>query len=108
MLLRFIKLCSHPQVMLSLLFPPLVLLLGFRSGEELKTMPQTREEHQYDDPERSSDSESDTDSDDENMDLRNDHDPEVKLKSSLFKFWKPSVLSFLLLFLLCPPDSVMV
>lgn len=41
-------------------------------------MPQTREEHQYDDPERSSDSESDTDSDDENMDLRNDHDPEVK------------------------------
>lgn len=69
--------------MLSLLFPPLVLLLGFRSREELKTMPQTREEHQYDDPERSSDSESDTDSDDENMDLRNEHDPEVKLKACL-------------------------
>lgn len=68
--------------MLSLLFPPLVPLLGFRSREELKTMPQTREEHQYDDPERSTDSESDTDSDDENMDLRNDHDPEVKLKPS--------------------------
>lgn len=71
------------QVMLSLLFPPLVLLLGFRSREELKTMPQTREEHQYDDPERSSDSESDTDSDDENIDLRNDHDPEVKLKTQM-------------------------
>ena len=44
------------------------------------TMPQTREEHQYDDPERSSDSETDIDSDDENMDLRNDHDPEVRSK----------------------------
>uniref|UniRef100_A0A0P4WG93 TRPM SLOG domain-containing protein n=1 Tax=Scylla olivacea TaxID=85551 RepID=A0A0P4WG93_SCYOL len=73
---------TNIKVMLSLLFPPLVLLLGFRSREELKTMPQTREEHQYDDPERSSDSESDTDSDDENMDLRNDHDPEAPLCNS--------------------------
>lgn len=74
---------TNIKVMLSLLFPPLVLLLGFRSGEELKTMPQTREEHQYDDPERSSDSESDTDSDDENMDLRNDHDPESVFRISV-------------------------
>ncbi|KAG0710418.1 Transient receptor potential cation channel trpm [Chionoecetes opilio] len=69
---------TNIKVMLSLLIPPLVLLLGFRSREELKTMPQTREEHQYDDPERSSDSETDTDSDDENLDLRNEQDPEVK------------------------------
>lgn len=41
-------------------------------------MPQTREEHQEEDPLRSSDSESDTDSDEENMDMRNDHDPEVR------------------------------
>ncbi|MPC35779.1 Transient receptor potential cation channel trpm [Portunus trituberculatus] len=74
---------TNIKVMLSLLIPPLVLLLGFRSREELKTMPQTREEHQYDDPERSSDSESDTDSDDENMDLRNDHDPEAQLVNSV-------------------------
>lgn len=58
-------------------------------------MPQTREEHQYDDPERSSDSESDTDSDDENMDLRNDHDPEVKLKSSLLRSSFSSFSSFI-------------
>lgn len=65
------------QVMLSLLLPPLILMLGFRSREELKTMPQTREEHQDDDAERS-DSESDTESDDDNMDVRTDHDPEVR------------------------------
>lgn len=64
--------------MLGLLCPPLILVLGFRSREELKTMPQTREEHQEEDPLRSSDSESDTDSDEENMDMRNDHDPEVR------------------------------
>lgn len=65
--------------MLGLLCPPLILVLGFRSREELKTMPQTREEHQEEDPLRSSDSESDTDSDEENMDMRNDHDPEVRV-----------------------------
>lgn len=71
---------SPVQVMLSVLFPPLILLLGFRSREELKTMPQTREEHQDDDLERSSDSETDSESDEENIDMRNDHDPEVKTK----------------------------
>lgn len=43
-------------------------------------MPQTREEHQDDDLERSSDSETDSESDEENIDMRNDHDPEVKTK----------------------------
>ncbi|XP_066967422.1 transient receptor potential cation channel trpm isoform X5 [Macrobrachium rosenbergii] len=73
---------TNIKVMLSLLFPPLILVLGFRSREELKTMPQTREEHQYDDQGRSSDSESDTDSDDDNMDMRNEHDPEAPLCNS--------------------------
>ncbi|XP_042218269.1 transient receptor potential cation channel trpm-like [Homarus americanus] len=70
---------TNIKVMLSLLVPPLILVLGFRSREELKTMPQTREEHQDDDPERSSDSESDSESEEENMDMRHDHDPEAPL-----------------------------
>ncbi|XP_071516413.1 transient receptor potential cation channel trpm isoform X2 [Panulirus ornatus] len=74
---------TNIKVMLSLLFPPLILVLGFRSREELKTMPQTREEHQDDDPERSSDSESDTESDEDNLDMRNEHDPEAQLVNSV-------------------------
>ncbi|XP_069984689.1 transient receptor potential cation channel trpm [Penaeus vannamei] len=74
---------TNIKVMLGLLCPPLILVLGFRSREELKTMPQTREEHQEEDPLRSSDSESDTDSDEENMDMRNDHDPEAQLVHSV-------------------------
>ncbi|XP_047469379.1 transient receptor potential cation channel trpm-like isoform X1 [Penaeus chinensis] len=74
---------TNVKVMLSLLCPPLILVLGFRSREELKTMPQTREEHQEEDPLRSSDSESDTDSDEENMDMRNDHDPETGRPASV-------------------------
>ncbi|XP_064105953.1 transient receptor potential cation channel trpm-like [Macrobrachium nipponense] len=81
--LRTRKKNTNIKVMLSLLFPPLILVLGFRSREELKTMPQTREEHLYDDQGRSSDSESDTDSDDDNMDMRNEHDPEAQLVNSV-------------------------
>ncbi|KAK4317577.1 hypothetical protein Pmani_011358 [Petrolisthes manimaculis] len=74
---------TNVKVMLSVLFSPLILLLGFRSREELKTMPQTREEHQDDDLERSSDSETDSESDEENIDMRNDHDPEAQLVNSV-------------------------
>ncbi|KAK7065328.1 Transient receptor putative cation channel subfamily M member 7 [Halocaridina rubra] len=74
---------TNIKVMFSLLFPPLIPVLGFRSREELKTMPQTREEHQYDDQGRSSGSESDTDSDDDNMDLGKEHDPEAQLVNSV-------------------------
>ncbi|KAK8740113.1 hypothetical protein OTU49_003046 [Cherax quadricarinatus] len=73
---------TNIKVMLSLLFPPLIPVLGFRSREELKTMPQTREEHQDDDPVRSSDSESDTESEEDNLDMRHDHDPEAPLCNS--------------------------
>ncbi|XP_069947217.1 transient receptor potential cation channel trpm isoform X1 [Cherax quadricarinatus] len=74
---------TNIKVMLSLLFPPLIPVLGFRSREELKTMPQTREEHQDDDPVRSSDSESDTESEEDNLDMRHDHDPEAQLVNTV-------------------------
>ncbi|XP_076047574.1 transient receptor potential cation channel, subfamily M isoform X4 [Oratosquilla oratoria] len=67
---------TNIKVMMGLLCPPIILLLGFRSREELKTMPQTRKEHREEEQGHSSDSESDTDSDDDNLDLRNENDPE--------------------------------
>ena len=46
-LLSAFTLClASPQVLLGLLFPPLITCLGFRSPEELRTMPQTREERE--------------------------------------------------------------
>jgi len=51
------------QVIVGILFPPFILLLEYRSREELQLMPQTLEEHQQD-LKASSDSEgSDSDSD---------------------------------------------
>lgn len=63
--------------MLGLLFPPMILFLGFRSREELRSMPQTCEEHFESEQNRISDSEADTDEESENVDLRNEQDPEV-------------------------------
>ena len=65
--------------MFGLLIPPIILCLGFRSKEELRTMPQTQEEHWEEEQGRFTDSESGSDSEDDNLDLRNEHDPEVSL-----------------------------
>ncbi|KAB7493931.1 Transient receptor potential cation channel trpm [Armadillidium nasatum] len=67
---------TNVKVILGLIFPPLILFLGFRSNEELRSMPQTCEEHWEEGQNRLSDSEADSDSDSENLDQRNEHDPE--------------------------------
>lgn len=73
----------HPKVILGLIFPPLILFLGFRSNEELRSMPQTCEEHWEEGQNKLSDSEGDSDSDSENLDQRNEHDPEVNFVMSV-------------------------
>ena len=73
-------------MIVGLLVFPLILLLSFRSTEELRSMPQTCEEHFEEEPNDYSHSESDsTDSEQENAELaRNEQDPEVSSVHVLF------------------------
>ncbi|CAL4164580.1 unnamed protein product, partial [Meganyctiphanes norvegica] len=70
---------TNIKVLCGLLCPPIIPYLGFRSREELKTMPQTRGEYQEEEHGSFSDSESDSSSEDEALDMRNDHDPETPI-----------------------------